>query len=72
MTNQQLENEVKKLLEEADINYIRVYVYEGCTEENCGPMPRVIVKESSSSTPICYNIPELKKYIGLKKHEKHQ
>jgi len=57
-----LEERARELLDAAGVAYERVYVYEGCTEEACGPMPRVIVRRSGS-VPVCYSLQELQEEL---------
>jgi hypothetical protein len=53
-----LEQQACELLKKNNISFIRVYEYVGCNE-NCGPLPRVII-ERENEIPICYHIDELK------------
>jgi hypothetical protein len=63
MTNEELVKEAKLMLDMVGIKYSRVYVYEGCTREMCGPMPRVIVC-TEGDVPVCYSLKELaEKYL---------
>jgi len=54
--------QAKELLTKHNIAFKRVYEYAGCTEEHCGPMPRVIV-DIEGKIPVCYCIEELTKAI---------
>lgn len=51
--------QAERILKEASAPaYKRIYVYEGCSEEACGTMPRVIV-QWVGSVPVCYSLGEL-------------
>ena len=53
-----IEQDAMRMLDDAGIDYSRVYVYAGCTLEHCGPMPRVVVVRDGH-VPTCYSLPEL-------------
>jgi hypothetical protein len=66
MGKRQLITQAEKILKAGTAPaYRRVYVYEGCSEEACGPMPRVIV-QWVDSVAVCYSLGELQERFGPK------
>lgn len=60
----EIEQKAIALLNAHNISFVRVWEYIGCTEEQCGPLPRVTIKFYENSVPICYNIDELNDAIA--------
>jgi hypothetical protein len=57
----ELVTKAQKILEDAEIDYERIYIYAGCTIA-CGKMPRVVVR-FKNETPMCFHLDELCMYV---------
>jgi hypothetical protein len=46
-----------KTSDELKDDQLSIRVYEACTEEMCGPLPRIMVRQSGY-VDVCYNVTE--------------